>query len=473
MSNNSPYQITGETSCIISGISDCSVITIFQMEVQCLVSHPTQPNSTDGIASLLITGGTPPYVVTWSNGSIGPILYSLSAGSYGATVVDYYGDFTANTTCVLTGVTPTTTTTSTTTTSPFPTEYQLCLVTNILTRGSYVETQTNFNPDVIYNGKPSWISDDGEQSIIWNSSLLQWEVSASTPTLYVITNLNPTYPPIYGSWNLIGATGSVIVNEGLCQSFPINTRYRVGNGNGVTPLSITITKNQTICGCDGGIVISANGGAPPYTYSIDDGLTYKNIPIFNNLCSGTYNVIVVDDNGLITSSSIILNSPSQPITYNVGLTTTSKTIGTSSNSVTKQYDTTVTITPSLPDGVSLMFDISHLNMSKSSPSPNSSTSNSNSILIINGTGVTGDITSNNSETPSTIPGCQSNTVYNNSFTEQWNMVTIVNTDSLVLTTITSVSKNESVNCYIGTSDEKYSITNLKLSGCNCCSVITT
>jgi hypothetical protein len=197
------------------------------------------------------------------------------------------------------------------------------------------------------------------------------------------------------------------------------------------------------------------------------------MPIFNNLCSGTYNVVVVDDNGITTSSSIILNSPSQPITYNVGLTTTSKTIGTTTNSVTKQYDTTVTISPSLPNGVSLMFNISHLNTSKSSPTPNSSTSNSSSMLLINGQEITGNSSSGDSQNYSVIPGCQSNTVYINSFTEQWSQLTIDNTDSLVLTTITSVSKNESVNCYIGTSDENYSITNLKLSGCNCCSVITT
>jgi len=472
MSINSPYQITGETSCIISGISDCSVITIFQMGVQCLVSHPTEPNSTDGIASLIITGGTPPYVVTWSNGSIGPIIYNLSAGSYGSTVIDYYGDFTANTTCVLTGVTPTTTTTSTSTTSPFPTEYDLCLTTSVLMGDFYIENQTQFNPDVIYNGKPSWISDDGEQSIIWNSTYSQWEVSASTPTSYVITNLNPTYPPIYGGWTILGARdSSVIVNEGLCGPAPINSRLRVGNGT--TPLTVNVTKNQTICGCDGGMTISANGGTPPYTYSIDAGLTYKNMPIFNNLCSGTYSVLVADDGGIITSSSIILNSPSQPITYNVGLTTTSKTIGTTTNSVTKQYDTTITISPSLPNGVSLMFDITHLNTSKSSPSPNSSTSNSSSMLLINGQEITGNSSSGDSQNYSIVPGCQSNNVYITSFTEQWSQLTIDNTDSLVLTTITSVSKNESVNCYIGTSDENYSITNLKLSGCNCCSVITT
>ena len=472
MSNKDPYKITGETSCITTGVSDCNVITLFQMGVECNISQPTQPESTDGIASLIITGGTPPYTISWSNGGIGPIIYNLSAGAYGAIVVDYYGDFTANTTCVLTGTTTTTSTTSTTTTSPYPNEYEMCMVTNMLVQGAYVETQTHFNPNGMYDGKPSWISDDSQQTIIWDGAQSQWLVSAATPTLYVISNLNPTYPPIFGSWFLIGNTGSVIVYEGLCQSLPSGGKRRVGEG--ITPLTMNVTKNQTICGCDGGITITANGGTPPYTYSINAGLTYKNMPIFNNLCSGTYNVLVVDNDGIITSSSIVLNSPSKPTTYSVNLNTTSKTVGTSNNSVTKQYETTVKITPPLPDGVSVTFDISHLNISKSSPDYRSSTSQSSSDLVINGNSIKpNSLGEDMSETKSTIPGCQSNKVYVNSTSEQWSRIMIVNTDILSLTTVTSVTKNESINCYIGTSDEKYSITNLKLSGCNCCTVITT
>jgi len=470
MSNKSPYKITGETSCLTTGVSDCDVITLFQMGVECNISQPTQPESTDGIASLIITGGTPPYTISWSNGSVGPTIFNLSAGSYGATVIDYYGDFTANTICTLTGITPTTTTTSTSTTSPYPNEYELCMVTNMLVQGVYVETQTHFNPNGIYDGKPSWISDDSQQSIIWDTAQSQWLVSAATPTLYVISNLNPTYPPIYGSWFLIGNTGSVIVYEGLCQSLPVEGKLRLGEG--ITPLTMNVTKNQTICGCDGGITITANGGKPPYTYSIDAGLTYKNMPIFNNLCSGTYNVLVVDNNQIITSSSIILNSPSKPTTYNVSLNTTSKTVGTSNNSVTKQYETTINITPPLPDGVSLTFNISHLNVSKSSPNSESSISQSDSDLVINKKSLKPIVGFDESETKSIIPGCQSNNVYIKSNSEQWNQITIKNTDVLLLTTVTSVTKNESINCYIGTSDEKYSITNLKLSGCNCCTVIT-
>jgi hypothetical protein len=147
-------------------------------------------------------------------------------------------------------------------------------------------------------------------------------------------------------------------------------------------------------------------------------------------------------------------------------------VGTSNNSVTKQYETTINITPPLPDGVSLTFNIGHLNISKSSPNSESSISQSDSDLIINKESLIPIVGFDESETKSVIPGCQSNNVYIKSNSEQWNQITIKNTDVLLLTTVTSVTKNESINCYIGTSEEKYSITNLKLSGCNCCTVIT-
>lgn len=86
-------------------INECDVITIFPMGVECVVLHPSSLNASNGSASLNITGGTPPYDVTWENGSKGLTINNLSVGEYGATVQDYYSDFTIETTCVLTGET--------------------------------------------------------------------------------------------------------------------------------------------------------------------------------------------------------------------------------------------------------------------------------------------------------------------------------------------------------------------------------
>ena len=84
----------------LSGNS-CQVITLFPMGVECVVTDAYTPFTQDGAINLIITGGTPPYSVTWSNGSANQNITNLQFGDYTATVVDYYGDFSATTTCTV------------------------------------------------------------------------------------------------------------------------------------------------------------------------------------------------------------------------------------------------------------------------------------------------------------------------------------------------------------------------------------
>ena len=77
----------------------CEIITLFPMGVECSVIDAYTPFTNDGGISLIITGGTPPYSINWSNGSNSQNLTNLQVGDYTATVIDYYGDFTGRTTC--------------------------------------------------------------------------------------------------------------------------------------------------------------------------------------------------------------------------------------------------------------------------------------------------------------------------------------------------------------------------------------
>ena len=85
--------------------NECDVITIFPMYVECLTQQPSDDITFDGSTALIITGGTPPYTIFWEVGSFAPALTNLGVGVYTATVTDYYGDFTATTTCLLTAET--------------------------------------------------------------------------------------------------------------------------------------------------------------------------------------------------------------------------------------------------------------------------------------------------------------------------------------------------------------------------------
>jgi hypothetical protein len=458
-------------------VNECSVITLFPMNVDCSVIHPS-PKSSDGVASLIITGGTPPYTIVWDNGNISPIIYNLSAGSYSATISDFYGDFTARTTCVLTGSTPTPSPTPTPTpTSPYI-EYDLCMETTLLKGDIYNVTQTSFFPDVLFNSRPSWVNGDGSKKIVWDISVTpnRWILSSSTPSILVITNSNPVYPPTSGGWFVLGggSNSSVIVFSGACEGDIVPAMMKTSLfDNDITPLTLNINKNETLCGCDGGVTILANGGNPPYVYSIDSGLTYKNFPIFNDLCSGIYSVKVIDNFGGEVNSTFTLLPPQSPKTYVVSLVTTSNVTTLGSLHKTIEYITTINVFPDLPENVYINLDLHHSNISKSSPNISSSTVNVNSSLSVNDSIIPYDSYSDlDSSVSNTLPGCQLDTVYVHSISETWSNLEISNNTELTLTTITNIHKNEDNDCYIGLSDDTYQITNLSIKGCYCCNVIT-
>lgn len=68
--------------------------------VTCSSTDISKYNAADGMIDGKIEGGVPPYVFSWSNGSSGEDLISLTKGEYTLTVTDSWGQ-TATTTCVV------------------------------------------------------------------------------------------------------------------------------------------------------------------------------------------------------------------------------------------------------------------------------------------------------------------------------------------------------------------------------------
>lgn len=241
----------------------------------------------------------------------------------------------------------------------------------------------------------------------------------------------------------------------------------------MSELRINISKNNTICGCEGSIAITTKGGTPPYLYSINGGLTYTDSPLFTNLCEGLYIASILDGDENIVSDTVTINPPSNPITYFVSLNTTSSVKQNNGTILTKEYRTNINITPPLPDGVILNLDLVHTNTFKVSPTEENATNTTTSILYKNGEPVkfvlNDEITGN---TNNTIPGCQDRTIYIKSIIDNWSSLQMVNTDNLLLITTTTINRVSLENCYVATSEETYSLNNLSLFGCNCCNVIS-
>ncbi|MBN2683193.1 MAG: gliding motility-associated C-terminal domain-containing protein, partial [Bacteroidales bacterium] len=58
---------------------------------------------------------------------------------------------------------------------------------------------------------------------------------------------------------------------------------------------------------DGFITIQATSGSPAYQYSINNGTSFENSPSYTSLSSGTYQIIVIDQNGCTDTDIAVLN----------------------------------------------------------------------------------------------------------------------------------------------------------------------
>jgi len=444
-----------------TGINQCNVLTIFPMGVQCVVKNPNSIQAVDGEVFLNITGGTPPYTVMWDNNNTSPLLMNLPLGSYTATVVDNFGDYTATTTCILELPSPTPTPIPSPTPTPSSVYYDFCInitqnseaQSNPFAINNPIITRTHFTNNGVVNNKPSWISDDSLYVVNWNISIGKWEYRlvtySGTP---FIVNSNPSIPPI-NNWQYFGGNASVVGNTGYCTTG--------------TPLSMTVLPNSPIYGGDGSVVITPFGGVPPRQYSITNGLTYQNSPIFTSLNGGTYNLVILDASGTTFTQTVTLITPPPPTVYTVNLNTSSQTIINTNTVLTKTYTTNISVSPQLPSGTTITLNLQHVNLFNASPTPDIASATTTSTLYKNSIPYTATTTSTTTATTlSTLANCQANPLYNKTYIDNWSSVTITRTDSLYIYTVTSVYKNGSNVCYVGQASDTFNKSALTISG-NC------
>jgi hypothetical protein len=132
----------------------------------------------------------------------------------------------------------------------------------------------------------------------------------------------PTLDGGSGFTSYIWSTGAVTQTIEVCQvgTYHLQVSDAQGNffsdsvvissiGNHIDSIDFIFT-NPTACGaCDGTIVVTANGGTPPYSYTWSNGMTGNPI---QGVCAGTYNVYVSDQNGCTVTEAITLSDPNAP-----------------------------------------------------------------------------------------------------------------------------------------------------------------
>ena len=386
----------------LSGNS-CNIITLLPLGLDCDSINASTPDSTNGFVALYITGGTPPYNVSWDNGSQGTFLSNVGPGEYTATVVDYYGDFTATTTCVvgfesfyleefenckdntkvyyladlpsifMSGKTYELTTQAGCWLSSGITLYTTQNYINNfaeIQEGPYEDCDDCLIPEpiVVYppklcltyikgettlifktissgstiNNYPSWTASTPNITVYYNTGNTRWEISGWTQSGVPVFN-NPTPPPV-GTWSVLGTYGNILtITEGECVSPPLNMRL---SNNGPT----CTTTN------DGTIQVTPSGGAPPYTYSIN-GINYQSGSLFTNLVAGTYTVYVKDSLNTITSQTTTLVAQNTFQNYTINLTPLTQNTSTFSNTETRTYTFKIEVSPTLPNTKTLSFTL--------------------------------------------------------------------------------------------------------------------
>jgi len=463
--------ITPSNTPVFVGKNECEVFTLFNMGVSCSVlKQPSTATSFDGILTLRVTGGTSPYSYFWSNGQRVQTLVNIAQGTYPVTVVDYYGDYTANTFCNVFGPTPSITPSPTVTPSrtPPPVYPNLCFLaynnTNVVGPSTFIQNGT-------HNARPKW-TNSSNQNIVWKGT--RWELVTSD----LSTPVNPVGGGIFGSvtttlpptsnWQLFGGT----------QTYNINVTS--GSCPAVTPLQVNVTTQNSTCNgqtnCDGSINVSARFGTAPYEYSINNGTSWQTSPIFNSLCPGTYLVRVRDSASGNYSQSAQIGFVGTPQTYQINVVTQPQlTSEVSANGVsTKTTYFTVTSTPALPAGIVLQFTLT-TSSTKTYNGPGSGDIIDNFTILQNGVPKTPSAT-NSTTVNSTRPNCNPETQQIVTETDQYTLelsnTSIVSGSTTSVLTITNGQVGAQSNCATSLSQTiSLQVSNPVAKGCTCCTAV--
>jgi hypothetical protein len=460
--------ITGTTTCIAPTPSvtpspvfqqenECGVFTVFPMGVTCLTTNPTTSTSLDGSAKLIVTGGTPPYSFYWSNGQRTDSLNNISAGNYTATVVDYYGDFSSTTTCVLIGPSPTPTITPTPTKTPTPSVSfpNLCLYVI----GNNLQTiKRQFVFSGFMNNKPKWSYSGNTNILYWKTN--RWETSGLTVFNGILVSNTTSNIPDNG-WYVAGGSSAanVLVQRGVCSN---------------VPLSFSVQRTNTKCNntnnCNGVININAFGGSSPYAYSINNGLSYQQASFFNGLCQGTYVVSVLDSSGATNNGIFTLGYDSSGTTYTASIKLLdSKTI----NQETKEIKWLLELNPKPIAGTNVSLNIDLNTIGRIYEPGSGTTTVTNTIyknnVVVSATSVT--TTTNSLLRPNCSPFLVRETLQ----TKRYGVI-FGNND--VISGITT-SNIKITNPQIGangcatviTQDTFLSLSSLRYSACSCCNIV--
>ncbi|HBF89263.1 MAG TPA: hypothetical protein DDX39_11540 [Bacteroidales bacterium] len=317
-------------SCVSSDIQTTYVNS--EMTATASKTNITCNGLNNGTASVSVSGGTVPYIYTWSNGASSSSLSGLSAGTYYVTISDFYG--------ICQDVVKSVLITEPSAIAVSPAIIQpICgqsngsislIVSNGQTPYSYVWSSGESSSSISSKSAGSYtvtVSDANTCQVIEEIDLNDSDAPTATASITATPQCNGDATgaatvsvsggtaPYFYSWS--GGSGTTQSVSGLAAG---NYTVTVSDTPGCqatssisitepTTILLTTSKVDVLCydNSTGSINLSVSGGTSPYTYLWSNGATSQDI---STLAYGTYSVTVSDAHSCTKSTSLSISQPS-------------------------------------------------------------------------------------------------------------------------------------------------------------------
>ena len=217
-----------------------------------------------GSANAVVSGGTSPYVLAWSNGSSNTAIQNLLAGTYNITVTDQKG----------------------------------CLANQSIT---LTQPIAPLNVSTV----PSMVDCFGNQTGSINASISGGTAPYSSSWINQNSQIYASQNEDIGSIG-IGTYLTIVTDSHGCIDSSTASITQP------TALSITNAKIDVLCHGNntGSINATISGGTLPYSFSWSNGATSEDL---SGIIAGSYTLTVTDANGCSEAMTVEINQPSSPL----------------------------------------------------------------------------------------------------------------------------------------------------------------
>jgi subtilisin family serine protease len=259
------YTVTVTDAASNQANTQVTIASPSQISAQINASNTSCFGVSDGTASVSVSGGTPAYSYSWSNGSTSTSISGLSAGNYSVIITDANG-------CLISA--------NATITSPS------ALSVAITTSNASCNTSNDGSASANVTGGTS------PYSYTWSTGANSNSVSGLTAGNYSVS---------VSDANGCSANGSVEISS---------------------PAALVVTTTGANSSCevanDGSASSSVSGGTPAYSYAWSNGSSNVNL---SGVSSGNYSLQVTDINGCVSNSSVTIGANTSDLQVTAAITT--------------------------------------------------------------------------------------------------------------------------------------------------------